>query len=60
MPTKDIRQPTAESRAAVSIIRDAKPSWQRRQTRLAFGREVGNSTAASDRAESKIPFNRRS
>jgi hypothetical protein len=50
MPPKNIRRPTAESRAAVSIIRSAKPSWQRRQTRLTSGREIGNSITASAQA----------
>jgi hypothetical protein len=47
MPPKNIRRATAESRAAVSIIRGAKPSWQRGQTRLTFGWEIGNFIAAS-------------
>jgi hypothetical protein len=47
---KNIKRPTAESRAAVSIVRSAKPSWQRGQTRLTFGREIGNSIAASAQA----------
>src|ERR1700688_98534 len=50
MPAKNIRRPTAETRAAVSVIRGAKSSWQRGQTRLTFGREIGNSIAASARA----------
>jgi hypothetical protein len=41
MPPKNVRRPTAESRAAVSIIRGAKPSWQRRHTKLTFEREYG-------------------
>jgi hypothetical protein len=48
MPPKNIRRPTAELRAAV--IRGAKPSWQRRQTRLTSGREIGNSITASAQA----------
>jgi hypothetical protein len=42
MPPKNIRRPTAEYRAAV-CIHGAKPSWQRRQTRLTFGGKIGNS-----------------
>jgi hypothetical protein len=43
----------AESHAAVSIIRGAKPSSQRRQTRLTFGRKIGNSIAASAQTETR-------
>src|ERR1700733_8614200 len=46
MRRKNIRPPTEESRAAVSIIRGAESSWQREQTRLTFGRKIGNSIAA--------------
>jgi hypothetical protein len=59
-PINNISRPTAESRATVSIIRGAKPSWQRGQTRLTFERKIGNSIAATDRAESNVPFNCRS